>query len=63
MKPFTERDLELEYQKDTGNDPNRGSTGGYTRGFYDWCLDQLIIFKNKENETKSEQREFHLGES
>lgn len=62
---ITEKDLELQYHKDTGEEAyfNGKITLGYTRGFYDWCLDQLIILKNKENELKSEQTKFHLGES
>lgn len=47
---ITEKDLEMQYQSDTGNIALISATSGYTRGFYDWCLDQLLILKNKENE-------------
>lgn len=49
---ITERDLEMQYQSDTGNvaTVDGKTTSGYTRGFYDWCLEQLLILKNKENE-------------
>lgn len=57
---ITDRDLELEYLRDTGQSPKTDVY--YTRGFFGWCLDQLLILKNKENE-KIEPKEFHLGES
>lgn len=61
MKPFTEKDLEQQYQNDTGeNAYNDGKiTRGYTRGFFNWCLDQLIIAWNKDTE-KDDTKEYVL---
>ena len=61
---ITEKDLEMQYQSDTGNfATNNGKVNsGYTRGFYDWCLDQLLILKNQKDESSGKSQEFILSE-
>lgn len=61
---LTERDLEEKYHKDTGNYATDGNrvTGSYTRGFYDWCVENLLLEYNKKltDENKREIKEFKL---
>lgn len=57
-KPITEKDLELQFQSDTGLSAHKRVTDSYSRGFYDWCLEQLLILKNMK--TKDETTEHYL---
>ena len=61
---ITERDLEMQYQSDTGNVATIDGkvTSGYSRGFYDWCVDKLLLELNKnfENEINRKHQNFIL---
>ena len=64
---INERDLELQYHYDTGNTATTDDevTSEYSRVFYDWCIEKLLLELNKnfENENIRVPEKFNLEEN
>lgn len=58
---ITQKDLELQYHRDTGTSPFRNDVS-YTQDFYNWCVEKLLLELNKnfENEINRKPQNFTL---
>lgn len=58
-KPIIDKDLEQEYQASTGlMSKPYSSSSMYVNSFYEWLIEQFLIYKNKEQNGKSNSRTF-----
>lgn len=53
MSQYTKKDLEIEFHFATGTDVITNGSSSKQREFYNWCIEQLLIYKNKERDAKS----------